>query len=66
MVAPEAVSTLAVNITFSLLAIATVSLRFWIRKLKKLPLQADDYTVFIALVSAAGPFKLLIAHEQNL
>lgn len=36
--------------TFSALATISVMLRIWVRKANKNPFQADDYTIFIALV----------------
>ena len=50
MVQPAARSTLAANIVLPILAIIAVTLRFYARKLKSIPVKGDDYVILLALV----------------
>lgn len=57
MATAEAVSQLVVTVILTFIAICAVGLRFLSRKLKELPLKADDYTVLLALVSSLDLFE---------
>jgi hypothetical protein len=60
-----------VAVSAVLLAIGPVFviLRFWARKIKKQPLQWDDYTILLALVGIASflsfPAKRVLKHSLN-
>jgi hypothetical protein len=46
------ITVLAVSVLFAVLAITSVSLRFYARNIKQTPVKADDWCILVALVRA--------------
>lgn len=46
-------TVLGLGISMSIFAMTAVGLRFWARRMKKLYIGADDYTVFAGMVKFA-------------
>ena len=49
-------STIAANVILGALASIAVALRIVARRVRELPLKADDYTIILALVGARSQF----------